>query len=61
LLERVLHEQPHPNALLSTQVDNLVARRFYERRGWRYLHTGFAFQAGYEPYCIMHKSVRHVG
>ncbi|MGB7339327.1 MAG: GNAT family N-acetyltransferase [Phototrophicaceae bacterium] len=55
LHDRVLAEQPYPHAILSTQVDNLNARRFYEKRQWQYLHHGFAFQSGRQPYCIMHK------
>lgn len=59
LHERVLKAQPFPNVLLSTQADNHGAKRFYERLGWGYLHNGFAFQRGRQPYCIMHKVVKH--
>ncbi len=58
LHDRILREQPFPNALLSTQVSNDGARRFYEERGWRYLHRGFAFQRGNQPYAVMYKRVR---
>ncbi len=57
LHDRVLAEQPFPNALLSTQVSNIGARRFYERRGWRYLHRGFSFQRGNQAYAILYKSL----
>lgn len=54
LLRRVLAEQPFPNALLSTQQHNRAAQRFYQRHGWDYLHPGFAFHRGHDPYVIMH-------
>lgn len=44
-----------PNLLLSTQKANHGARRLYERLGWRYLHPGFAFHAGSEPYAVMYR------
>lgn len=53
LHDRLLAEQPHPRALLSTQVGNYVARRMYEARGWRYLHPGFSFLPGQQPYVVM--------
>ena len=59
LHDKVLDEQIYPNALLSTQVDNMVARRFYENRNWTYLHRGFAFHKGRPLYCIMHKDLSH--
>jgi len=59
LHDRVLAEQPYPNILLSTQVDNMVARRFYEKRNWTYLHRGFSFQKNRPPYCIMYKDMAH--
>jgi ribosomal protein S18 acetylase RimI-like enzyme len=59
LHERVIQAQPFPNVLLSTQADNFHARRFYEKRGWHYLHKGFPFNKGRPPYCIMHKIVAH--
>lgn len=49
----IVAAQPFPNLLLSTQVDNLDARRFYERRAWTVLHPGFAFQTGNISYVIM--------
>lgn len=59
LHDRVIREQPFANVLLSTQVSNTGARRFYERQGWTYLHAGFAFQRGRPFYCIMHKAISH--
>jgi ribosomal protein S18 acetylase RimI-like enzyme len=59
LHDHVLDVQPFPNVLLSTQVSNTGARRFYEKHGWNTLHTGFSFHRGHEPYVIMHKSVEH--
>ena len=59
LHDKVLSEQAYPNVLLSTQVDNIVARQFYENRHWTYLHRGFAFQKDRPPYCIMHKDLSH--
>lgn len=59
LHDRILKAQPFPNVLLSTQANNLGAKRFYERHGWEYLHKGFPFQQGRLFYCIMHKEVIH--
>lgn len=53
LHDRLLQEQPLPRALLSTQVGNLNARRMYEGRGWRYVHLGFSFLPGQQPYVVM--------
>lgn len=55
LHDRLLTEQPRPRTLLSTQVGNLSARRMYERRGWKYLHPGFAFLPGQQPYVVMYR------
>jgi ribosomal protein S18 acetylase RimI-like enzyme len=57
LHDHILDEQPCPNVLLSTQVSNTGARRFYERHGWDTLHAGFPFHRGHEPYVIMHKLI----
>jgi GNAT superfamily N-acetyltransferase len=53
LLGDLLASQPHPRALLSTQVHNYSARRLYEKHGWRYLHDGFVFEPGHVPYVVM--------
>jgi ribosomal protein S18 acetylase RimI-like enzyme len=58
LHNRILSIQPFANVLLSTMVSNLNARRFYERLGWHYLHRGFAFSQGEEPYAIMCQHLR---
>lgn len=61
LHDALLAAQPCPRALLSTDVSNLRARAFYERRGWRYLHPGFTFSAGNPPFLVMHKELRQQG
>jgi ribosomal protein S18 acetylase RimI-like enzyme len=55
LHDQLLQTQPFPNVLLSTQVSNTGAQRFYERHGWHILHPGFMFNRGNEAYTIMHK------
>ena len=55
LHDAIIARQPLPNLLLSTQVANQGARRLYERLGWAYLHMGFAFNEGQEPYCVMYR------
>lgn len=57
LHDALLAAQPCPRVLLSTQVSNWEARLFYERRGWRYLHAGFAFKPGAELYAVMHREL----
>lgn len=58
LMETLLAAQPHPRALLSTQVANTTARRLYETHGWTYLHPGFTFTGGTEPYVIMRRELK---
>lgn len=53
LLDALLKSQPYPRALLSTEVGNDRARGMYQRRGWTYLHPGFVFQEGEQPYVVM--------
>lgn len=55
LHNQLLHDQPMPNVLLSTQAGNLGAQRFYTRHGWHIIHHGFAFGHGREKYVIMHQ------
>ena len=55
LHDALLAAQPCPRTLLSTEVTNARARAIYERRGWRYLHSGFAFSAGQPPFVVMHR------
>lgn len=37
LHDTLLQRQPHRQALLSSSRSNVVARKFYERKGWKYL------------------------
>lgn len=53
LLKTLLASQPCPRALLSTEVANVGAHRFYERNGWRYLHPGLVFTPGQQPFVVM--------
>ena len=53
LLEELVANQPCPRALLSTEVANAGARRLYEQNGWRYLHPGFVFTPGQQPFVVM--------
>ena len=53
LHDAVLAPQPRGHAVLSTQVSNVGAQRFYLRNGWRVVHPGFVFAAGQEPYCVL--------
>lgn len=57
LHDEVLAAQPHPRALLSTEISNMRARRMYERRGWRYIHPGFPFEPGRESFVVMAKEL----
>lgn len=57
LHEHILNKQPYANVLLSTQVDNIPARRFYEKHAWNYLHDAMVFNKSREHYCIMHKEI----
>ena len=57
LMETLLAAQPCPRALLSTEVENTIARRLYERHGWTYLHPGFVFVEGNPAYAIMRREL----
>lgn len=57
LHHRIIQQQPCQNLLLSTQVANLGAQRFYQRLGWHVLHAGFCFSIGDEPFKILHKTL----
>jgi ribosomal protein S18 acetylase RimI-like enzyme len=57
LMEALLAAQHSPRALLSTEVGNAGARRLYERHGWSYLHPGFAFNPGEQPYVVMRREL----
>jgi ribosomal protein S18 acetylase RimI-like enzyme len=58
LHDAIVAAQPADNMLLSTQKANQNARRFYENRGWSYLHNGFSFNPNRPHYVIMHKHVQ---
>lgn len=58
LLQHITEKHNRPRMLLSTQVANVDAQRFYLRHGWKILHQGFKFSAGDEPYKILHKSLK---
>ncbi len=53
LHDAALAAQPHPRAVLSTQVANTGAQGFYLRNGWRIIHPGFVFLEGRVPYCVL--------
>lgn len=55
LHDEIIQTQPYPRLLLSTQVHNHAAQRFYQQRGWTYLHSGFAFFEGDIAYAIMRR------
>ena len=59
LHDHILSKKNYPNALLSTQIDNYPARRFYEGHHWTYLHQGILFNKGRQKYCIMHKDTHN--
>ncbi len=54
----LLASLPYRSALLSTEVSNAGARRLYERLGWSYLHPGFVFNPGQQPFVVMSKDLR---
>lgn len=58
LHNHIITKQTRKHLLLSTQVANPGAQRFYKRLGWRVLHTGFNFSQGDEPYKILHKTLK---
>ncbi|GAB5491105.1 MAG: GNAT family N-acetyltransferase [Phototrophicaceae bacterium] len=57
LLAETINQQTETNLLLSTQVANTGAQRFYKRLGWYVLHEGIVFSSGDEPYKILAKAV----
>lgn len=58
LLHKVSKAQKRQRLLLSTQVANIAAQRFYLRHGWQVLHQGFRFSSGDEPYKILCKNLQ---
>jgi len=59
LHDHIIQQQSRPNLLLSTQVANIAAQRFYKRHGWQILHSGFRFSSGDERYMILSRSVKN--
>lgn len=57
LHDALLRAQPCPRVLLTTQVGNHDAQRFYRHRGWRVLHRGFAFVEGSTPFMVMSREM----
>ncbi|MEO1290521.1 MAG: GNAT family N-acetyltransferase [Chloroflexota bacterium] len=57
LHDTIISKQKRHNLLLSTQVANRDAQRFYKRYGWHILHKGFQFSSGDEPYQILYKTL----
>ncbi len=55
LHDAILRRQPYEKLLLSTQMRNSAAQRFYRRHDWHILHPGFVFSRGDEPYMIMYR------
>ncbi len=55
LHDEIIQKQPYPRLLLSTQVHNHAAQRFYQQHDWTYLHSGFAFFKGDIAYAIMRR------
>jgi hypothetical protein len=51
----IIERQPCRKLLLSTQLHNRGAQRFYRRHGWHILHPGFVFSQGDVPYMIMYR------
>lgn len=55
LHDALLAAQPCPRTLLSTELQNIRAQRFYLRQGWRSLHPGFAFRPGNARFVVLHR------
>ena len=58
LHDALLAAQPCPRALLSTELQNTRAQRFYRRLGWRSLHPGLAFRPGNPLFVVLGREVR---
>lgn len=61
LLQHIIEKQTRERLLLSTQLANTSAQRFYRRHGWQILHEGFKFSSNDEPYKILHKKLKTMG
>ncbi|MBA3822847.1 MAG: hypothetical protein H0X24_02945 [Ktedonobacterales bacterium] len=57
LVGAVLAQQPHPQALLSTQSDNRGALAFYLATGWHVVAPRMSFGLGFAPYDILWRPV----
>jgi ribosomal protein S18 acetylase RimI-like enzyme len=57
LLRTVLDGLPHTAATLSTQSDNVPARRLYESEGWQYLIYRMCFYADGPDYMILRREL----
>lgn len=57
LHDAIIDKQTRSNLLLSTPVANTSAQRFYERRGWHFLHRGFQFSKNDQSYAILHQTL----
>ncbi len=58
LHDQLLKTQIYPRALLSTRIENDGARRFYEGKGWKYLHEKVIFDPGDPLYVVMGKEIK---
>lgn len=53
LHDALLAAKPCPRTLLSTELQNTRAQRFYRRLGWRSLHPGLAFRPGNPLFVVL--------
>jgi ribosomal protein S18 acetylase RimI-like enzyme len=53
LHDELLEGLPHQTAMLSTQEDNVNARNFYARHGWKLVSGGYRFPHKEYPYVIL--------
>ncbi len=51
----LVQQAAFPTLLLTTQMSNHGAQRFYQRHGWRVLHSGFAFHPGQSLYRVLYR------
>ncbi|GCE47916.1 acetyltransferase (GNAT) family protein [Thermosporothrix hazakensis] len=57
LHDTILYGLPHRTAILSTQHENLPARRFYQKRGWQIILHDFYFSGNPLPYVILGRAL----
>jgi ribosomal protein S18 acetylase RimI-like enzyme len=53
LHDELIKDLPHKTAMLSTQENNIRARSFYARRGWKLVAAGYRFPHKEYPYVIL--------